>query len=211
MFWSVEPFPALDIASILSIYQRWPGCKDVFDGLQGWGWMPILCHLSCLWMVLKPAKWTNPGFGFSELGCCSVLCSLLTQRFAASLAKFESGWSDEEPAERMHLREDQDAERTWGRSGQQTGDVDSVTSWNSRMVTMTELLFNDGIWNQSIHVNPGFLRIKVEYEIVWALGSHSMLIWVPQLNSPWKKDWNYLSMPSTRSSFWDNILMNSSF
>jgi hypothetical protein len=23
MFWSVEPFPALDIASILSIYQRW--------------------------------------------------------------------------------------------------------------------------------------------------------------------------------------------
>lgn len=34
------------------------------------------------------------------------------------------------------------------------------------MVTMTELLFNDGIWNQSIHVNPGFLRIKVEYEIV---------------------------------------------
>lgn len=145
MFWSVEPFPALDIASILSIYQRWPGCKDVFDGLQGWGWMPILCHLSCLWMVLKPAKWTNLGFGFSELGCCSVLCSLLTQRFAVSLAKFESGWSDEEPAERMHLREDQDAERTWGRSGQQTGDVDSVTGWNSRMtVTMTELMTEFG-------------------------------------------------------------------
>ena len=166
--------------------------KTSLTGFKDEAGCRFYAHLSCLWMVLKPAKWTNLGFGFSELGCCSVLCSLLTQRFAVSLAKFESGWSDEEPAERMHLREDQDAERTWGRSGQQTGDVDSV-GWNSRMtVTMTELLFNDRIWNQSIHVNwtPPEKRIGTTYLCLQA-GVHFETIswWTPASNQCLFRRW----------------------